>query len=108
STWGLRRMVLGGMLLDSVTADERTKTGVPDWSMALRVKHVGQYGPHAAAHQAGVRKDDILISFAGKSGFARETDILAYAQNEHKLGDLVKVTLMREGKKIDVTIPMQP
>jgi hypothetical protein len=108
SSWGLRRMALGGMLLGNLTAEERTKAGLPEGSMALRVKHVGQYGPHAAAHQAGVRKDDMVLSFDGKSDFARETDVLAYALTQHKAGDRVKVTLLREWKKIDVTIPMQP
>ena len=108
SSWGLRRMALGGLLLGSATAEERAKAGLPEGVMALRVKHVGQYGPHAAAHQAGVHKDDILIEFDGKTDLMRETDVLAYALTKHKAGERVKVTLLREEKKIDVTIPMQP
>lgn len=108
SSWGLRRMALGGMLLGNLTSEELARAGVLEKGMALRVKHVGQYGPHAAAHQAGVRKDDIVISFDGKTDFACETDVLAYALTEHKPGDRIAVTLLREGKKVNVTIPMQP
>ena len=50
SSWGLRRMATGGMLLEQI--DERP-AGVPREGMALRAKHVGQFGPHAAAKNAG-------------------------------------------------------
>src|SRR5262249_41083258 len=49
SSWGLRRMGLGGLLLERMSPDDRSKAGLPESGMALRVKHVGQYGPHAAA-----------------------------------------------------------
>ncbi len=41
SAWGLRRMATGGMLLEQV---EERPAGVPKDGMALRAKHVGQFG----------------------------------------------------------------
>ena len=46
SSWGLRRMATGGMLLESL--DGERPAGVPKDGMALRAKHVGQFGPHAS------------------------------------------------------------
>ncbi|MFO0843298.1 MAG: Trx7/PDZ domain-containing (seleno)protein [Gemmataceae bacterium] len=62
STWGLRRMALGGLVLES------DKGG-------LRVRHVGQYGLHAAAKNAGFRKGDLVVSFDGRDDLRRESDL---------------------------------
>ena len=70
SAWGLRRMTTGGMLLEQATPEQRAAAGVEDGRMALFVKHVGQYGAHAAAKKAGVRKGDILVAFDGPQRFA--------------------------------------
>jgi S1-C subfamily serine protease len=75
--------------------------------MALLVQHVGQYGPHATAKKAGVQKDDILISFDNRTDLTRETDLLAYAATHTKPGDRVPVTLLRNGKKIELKLPIQ-
>jgi hypothetical protein len=107
STWGLRRMAAGGMLLEELPADQRKKAGLADRGMALRVKYLGQNGPHGAAYRAGFRQDDVLVSFDGRTDLSRETDLLAHALTERKVGDRVTVTLLRGGKKIDLTLPMQ-
>jgi S1-C subfamily serine protease len=97
STWGLRRMVTGGMVLEDA----------PDGSPAkLRVKFVGQNGPHAAAKNARVKQGDFVRTFDGKQ-FGRETDLLAHALTHRKTGDKVKVVLIRDGMDVEVTIPMQ-
>lgn len=108
STWGLRRMATGGMRLDDVTAEERTKAGVAETGMALLAKHVGQFGPHAAAQNAGFRKGDIIISFDGQTTLPRETDLIAHALLTRRPGERVPVTVVRDGKKLDLTLPMQP
>lgn len=106
SSWALRRMGSGGMLLETVPDAERPK-GLADGVMALRAKHVGQFGPHAAAKNAGFQQGDILIRFAGRSDLLREGDLLAYAINQHKVGERVAVTILRDGKKIELMLPMQ-
>src|SRR5262249_14265510 len=62
STWGLRRMATGGMVLEDAPLGSPAK---------LRVKFVGANGPHSAAKTAGVRQGDIVLKFDGKE-FARE------------------------------------
>src|SRR5262249_3450285 len=106
STWGLRRMVTGGMLLEGLPAEDRKKAGLPGQGMALRVKYLGQSGPHAAAKNAGFRVGDILVSFDDKTDLLRETDVLARALTQHKVGDKVPVTVLREGTKVNLMLPM--
>lgn len=104
SSWGLRRMTTGGMLLESL---EQRPDGVPATGMALRAKHVGQYGPHAAAQNAGFRTGDVIISFDGKTDLLRETDLFAYALKTRKPGEKVAVTIVRGGKQMEMQLPMQ-
>jgi hypothetical protein len=107
SSWGLRRMATGGMLLEALPAEEREKAGLAEGSMALRVKYLGQSGPHGAAKQAGFRQGDVLVSFDGRTDLFRETDVLAHGVTDHKPGERVPVTVLRDGKKIDLTLPLQ-
>jgi hypothetical protein len=108
STWGLRRMAAGGMLLEEMSAEDRKKAGLSETAMALRVKYAGQgNGPHGAAARAGVRQGDVVVSFDGQTDMRRETDLLAYALLNRKVGDEVKVTLLRDAKKMEVKLPMQ-
>jgi hypothetical protein len=107
STWGLRRMAAGGMVLEELPAADRKKVGLPEAALALRVKHIGQFGPHAAAKNAGFRQGDIVVSFDERTDLRRETDLLAHAVNQRKPGDRVAVTVLRDGNKINLALPMQ-
>jgi hypothetical protein len=108
SSWGLRRMATGGMVLESLPDAERAALRLDDETMALRAKHVGQYGAHAAAKQAGFQPGDVIVSFDGREDLARETDLFAYALQLRQPGERVDVTLVRDGKRIELALPMQP
>jgi S1-C subfamily serine protease len=107
STWGLRRMTTGGLVLEPASKEDRQAANVADGSMALRVKHVGQYGAHAAGKNAGFRQGDIIVSINGKSEFLREADWMFHSLNELRPGDRAKVSVMRDGKKVELNLPMQ-
>lgn len=107
STWGLRRMATGGLSLEPATAQERTRAGVGSGEMALRVKNVGQYGAHAAAKNAGFKKDDILVSVDGRNDLIRESDVLRLGVQQKRPGDRVLAVVFRDGKRIDLNLPMQ-
>ncbi len=104
SSWGFRRMATGGLVLES--PDNRA-AGVPKDGMALRVKFVGQYGEHAAAKNAGFQVGDFIIAFDGKTDLMRETDVFAHALRTRKPGDKVAVKLIRNGKELELMMPMQ-
>src|SRR5581483_4850319 len=100
------RIGAGGLLVEPLPAEDRKAASLPETGMALRVKYAGgQSGPHGAARKAGFREGDILISFDDKIDLHRETDLLAYAVTHHKPGDRVRVTVLRDGKKIDLMLP---
>lgn len=107
SSWGLRRMATGGLLLEELPAAERRKLDAAPGAMTLRVKHVGQYGPHAAAKDAGFRQGDVLIEFDGRTDLRRETDLLAHALMKHQPGERIAVTVLRDGQAIKLELPMQ-
>ncbi len=106
--WGLRRMVTGGLVLEPVADNERGQDGIPIEGMALRVKHVGQYGPHAAAKNAGFQKDDVVVKYDRRSDLISDSDVLRYGVTQHTVGDKVPVDVIRGGKSIMLQLPMQP
>jgi serine protease Do len=108
STWGLRRMTTGGILLEALSDAERKSAGIEPGRTALRAKHVGEYGPHAAAKNAGFRQGDVIVAFDGKTHLMRETDLIAEALFRRRPGDRVPVVLIRDGKRMELTLPMQP
>ena len=73
----------------------------------VMVKHVGQYGPHAAAKRAGFHKGDIILAFDGRDDLLRDGDLLAYAVNNRQPGERVKVDVLRGDKRLQLTLPMQ-
>ncbi len=108
SAWGLRRMVTGGLVLEPVATDERGRNGIPQDGMALRIKHVGQYGPHAAAKNAGFQKDDVVVAFDGRSDLVTDSAVLRYGVTQRSPGDMVPVEVLRNGDRLKLTLPMQP
>jgi hypothetical protein len=108
SSWGLRRMATGGMVLEVLPEEDRKKAELTERDMALLVKGLGKgNGPHGAADRAGFRSGDILVSFDERTDLRRETDLFAHALTKHKVGDKVPVTVLRDGKRMTLMLPMQ-
>ena len=97
SSWPLRRMGTGGLLFAPATEVQRRDADVPDGKLALVVKHVGQYGAHAAAKKAGFEKDDMVVSFDGRDEQMTTSQLLAYAVQNTKPGQQVPVVVIRNG-----------
>lgn len=107
TSWDLRRMATGGLLLEELPAAERQKVGIAADALALRVKHAGEYGEHAAAKKAGFQKQDVLVSVDGQASAMTETSLLAYLLNNKRPGDRVPVTVLRNGARVELKLPMQ-
>ena len=75
--------------------------------MALFAKHVGEYGAHAVAKQAGFRKEDVIVAFAGSSARETESQLIGRLLERYQPGDTVPVTVLRGSERIEVTLPMQ-
>jgi serine protease Do len=108
SSWAMRRIVFGGMFPEPLGESDRESGKAPPTGLALRVKHVGKYGPHAIADKAGVKVGDILVAYDGKNEFSREADIFWYVVSQKRVGDQVTMKVLREGKPLEFTIPLQP
>lgn len=98
TSWGLRRMTLGGLKLDEIPPDQRAERRLADDSLALVVSHVGEFGEHAHAKNQGFRKGDILVSIDGRAEPLRETDIFALLVNR-PIGTQVP-TYVRRGEQL--------
>jgi len=106
SSWGLRRFALGGMFLKPVSAEDREQLKLDGSKLALRIQHLGEYAPHDVAKRAGFRKGDVLVSFDGRSDWLRETDLLAHAVNTVKPGSELSVAVLRDGKRLELKLPV--
>ena len=108
STWGLRRMAAGGLVLNVAAAEEgRPKEFSPD-AMALLVRRAGKYGPHGTARRVGFREGDIIISFDGRDDLMTEQELLTYVATSKKHGDRVAVDVLRGDRRMSFKLPIQP
>lgn len=107
SSWGMRRIGTGGLVLQSLTADQRKLTGVVSGNLALRVKYVGQYGVHAAAKRAGFKVGDIITSYDGQVSDWTPSQLLGYIGQETVTGQKVTVHVKRDGLITKLTLPIQ-
>lgn len=107
AAWSMRGMVLGGMVLETLPADERLRLGIEPEGTALRVKGLGAYGKHAVAKNAGFQKGDILLEVDGKVSFPTESLLLGYLLQNRFPGDKVQVKLTRDGRRMEIDLPMQ-
>lgn len=107
TTWDLRRMAAGGMLLEDLPAADRQTSKLDADKLALRVKHVGEYGDHAIAKKAGVQKGDVIVALDGSSAPLSETGFITYVLNHKLPGEPVKISLLRGEQRIDVSFAAQ-
>jgi serine protease Do len=108
SSWGLRRMVTGGLVLEPLSEDQRQSLGIPEGDMALQVRHVGQWGEHAAAKREGFQENDVLIEVDGRRDLPRESDLFRLGVQERKPSDRLRVVLLRDGRQRTLQLPQQP
>ena len=107
TTWDLRRMATGGMRLEDLPAPERQSRGLEPQKLALRVKHVGQYGEHAVAKQLGFQKEDVIVSVDGRRDRLTESDFLALAMQQKKPGDKLAVSVLRGNQELSFQLPLR-
>jgi len=107
TSWELRRMAFGGMKMDDLPAADRAKLGLADNALALKLAHVGQYGEHALAKQAGFIKDDIILSVDGRTQRMTESELFAYILQGKPVGAKLPAVVLRNGQRLNLQIPTQ-
>lgn len=107
STWDLRRIALGGLWLEELGPEARAELKLDKQTLALRARHVGEYGQHATAKKAGFVKGDIIIEIDGRKANWRETDLIAHVLENKKTGDRLAVTVLRGTDRLNLELPVQ-
>jgi serine protease Do len=107
SSWGLRRMVTGGLVLKALENDLRKTQNLEPGKMALRVDHVGQYNEHAAAKRAGFQLNDVLIEVDGRRDLMTEADLFFHVVSNHRIGDEIPVVVRRGTEELRLKLPVQ-
>jgi serine protease Do len=106
-TWGMRMMATGGLVLEDLTDGERNQRGLGKSGMGLLVKHVGEYGKHAAAKRAGFQKNDVVVELDGVSSRTTEGELIGHLLQKHLPGHQVTATVLRGGQRVELKLPMQ-
>lgn len=106
-TWGMRAMAAGGLQLEDVPDAERSRLGLAADTLALRVRHAGEYGEHAAAKKAGFRKDDILVAVEGSRARQTESAFIGSILTRHVPGTRLPVEVLRGAERLELQLPVQ-
>lgn len=107
STWDLRRMATGGLVLKELPAAKRRELQLNDTQLGLVVDYVGLYGAHAAGKKAGFLKDDVLLGVDGRSDRLSESGLFGFLLQKRMPGETVPVTVWRAGERLTLELPMQ-
>jgi hypothetical protein len=105
--WPLRAMAAGGLLLEDLSDEERAKRQLAKDSLALLIKHAGEYGKHAAARKAGFQKGDVIVALENFSGRVSESELLGRVLQRHQPGDKLKATILRGTERLELELPVQ-
>jgi len=97
----------GGLRLEPLSDEDRASLIFDPGPSAMKVKNVGQYGPHAAAKKAVFQVGDIVTDIDGITDIRSETNLLRYGVMERKAGDKIAVTISRGNLKKVLMLPMQ-
>ncbi len=107
TSWNLRRIAAGGLLLGQLPEAARRKAGIANARMALIANHVGQYGAHAVAKRAGFRKGDVIVAFDGRTDLMTETQLFEHVLKSRMPSAMVDVTVLRGNRRIKMRLRMQ-
>jgi serine protease Do len=106
-TWQMRGMAFGGLKMDDLDDARRSDLGLAKNAMALRIAHVGQYGLHAAAKNAGFQQNDILVEVGDLKHRLTESELIGQLLQSHRPGDKIPAIVLRGGERVKVSLPQQ-
>lgn len=107
TSWDLRRMTLGGLLLETLPNDKREELKLRPDQLALRAKHVGQYNEHAVAKKAGFVKDDVIVAIDGNTAATSESELMTKLLNAKRPGDVTTFRVRRGDREIEMKFAQQ-
>jgi len=88
---------------DDLTPAEKKSLGLPERNAAFRQdKFV-----HSSMKAIGIQKGDIIVAFNGKGIEGTMEDFLGFVRREHLVGDKATVTLIRDGKPMEIALTLK-
>lgn len=106
-TWPMRAMAFGGMNMEDLDDEARAKAGLPKDSMALLVKHVGEFGQHAAAKKEGFKAGDILVQAGEWKERMSESALIGQLLLHHLPGEKLEAAVLRGKERVELKLPEQ-
>ena len=96
-----------GIYFPKANSAELRKVGLPANSNAAKVKWINNNVPTArAAKKAGLRLNDIIIAIDGKPLPGGHREINYYIKTNRRPGQKLGMTVLRNGKRTNITIPL--
>ncbi|MFZ5998664.1 MAG: DegQ family serine endoprotease [Nitrospirota bacterium] len=87
-----------GVAVQNITPEIAQTLGLKDTRGAL----IGDVVPEGPAHKAGIKPGDVIVAFNGKD--IKNMNDLSRIVAETTVGKTVPVTIIRDGKKMDVSL----
>jgi S1-C subfamily serine protease len=106
-TWPMRAMAFGGLKMDDLDDAQRVELGLAKDSMALRIAHVGEYGPHAAAKKEGFQPNDILVGVEKIKDRTTESALIGRLLQQHRPGEKLAAVVLRGTERVHLLLPQQ-
>lgn len=100
TTGVLRRNLMNGIEYRDVPVEEREELGIARTVVALKAAR------GVSRTTGDIRRGDVIVGVDGDQKYMSEGDLIAYFAQEKKRGDEVVFTLIRDGKRLDVKIPV--
>ncbi|MBM3213714.1 PDZ domain-containing protein [Candidatus Poribacteria bacterium] len=100
SMWGLRPDL--GFWSPELSAEERLANGLAPDALAMKVRWI----PREETKRAGLQNNDILVSFDGDSKHVSFQKLSARVRLNYEPGTTVPVVVIREGKRVNLTLPL--
>ena len=98
-------MTAGGLVLEDLDDTSRAQLKLPLSTLALRVKGLGQYGPHGLAKRSGFQKDDILIQVEGLTHRMTEGELLGQLLTSPGGKRALPMRVLRGSRQLDLVLP---
>jgi predicted metalloprotease with PDZ domain len=90
-----------GFFGETLPEKEKAKLSVPADGLGYRIRFIMNGSP---AGKAGLKPDDVIVEIDGKRKLPYYSQLRAYFPLEHKKGDEVPVTFLRNGQELKATI----
>lgn len=79
---------------------------IPAGVTPIRIQYMGNKNQSKASRDAGLREGDVIIAVDDKPFTWTPPEFQMKVRMEKKKGDTIKYTLLRNGKQLDVTVPL--